>query len=56
MSGSLRIVAENTLAAKHDHVDITFANHKTIRLTDPRRFGAVLWLGKKPFEHSLLDE
>jgi formamidopyrimidine-DNA glycosylase len=55
MSGSLRIVAENTPAAKHDHVDIAFTNKKSIRLTDPRRFGAVLWLGKKPFEHSLLS-
>jgi len=56
MSGSLRIVANNTPAAKHDHVDISFANQKTIRLTDPRRFGAVLWLGKEPFKHPLLNK
>ncbi|MCF7969638.1 MAG: bifunctional DNA-formamidopyrimidine glycosylase/DNA-(apurinic or apyrimidinic site) lyase [Methylococcaceae bacterium] len=56
MSGSLRVVAENTPAAKHDHVDIAFANHKTIRLTDPRRFGAVLWLGAAPEQHPLLSK
>jgi len=56
MSGSLRVVAENTPVAKHDHFDIAFANKKTIRLTDPRRFGAVLWLGKEPFKHSLLNK
>ncbi|MBE0470541.1 MAG: bifunctional DNA-formamidopyrimidine glycosylase/DNA-(apurinic or apyrimidinic site) lyase [Methyloprofundus sp.] len=56
MSGSLRVVADSTPAAKHDHVDIAFANHKAIRLTDPRRFGSVLWLGKDPFKHSLLSK
>jgi formamidopyrimidine-DNA glycosylase len=42
MSGSLSIVGPGTLPGKHAHFDLT-AGTKTLRLTDPRRFGAVLW-------------
>lgn len=55
MSGSLRVIDNNTPAAKHDHFDIAFKHNKTIRLTDPRRFGAVLWLGTDPASHPLLS-
>ncbi len=54
MSGSLRVIPTNTPPAKHDHFDIAFENNKSIRLTDPRRFGAVLWLGTDPASHPLL--
>lgn len=43
MSGSLRVLPEQTTPGKHDHVDIVFNTGMMIRLTDPRRFGAVLW-------------
>ncbi len=43
MSGSLRILSEDTPPEKHDHVDLVFSNGKTLRYTDPRRFGAWLW-------------
>lgn len=43
MSGSLRILDTETAPAKHDHVDLVFSNGKTLRYTDPRRFGAWLW-------------
>lgn len=43
MSGSLRILAADTPPAKHDHVDLVLENGRLLRLTDPRRFGAVLW-------------
>ncbi len=56
MSGSLRIVDIDQPAEKHDHVDLVFHNKKVLRLTDPRRFGAVLWLGKAPFQHFLLNK
>ena len=56
MSGSLRVIADNTPPARHDHIDISFANNKSIRLTDPRRFGAVLWLGSNPEAHPLLSK
>jgi len=53
MSGRLSILTKAQPAQKHDHFDIEFANKKTLRLTDPRRFGAVLW-AKEPNEHLLL--
>lgn len=43
MSGSLRFVAPDEPAALHDHVDWQFDTATTLRLRDPRRFGAVLW-------------
>ena len=56
MSGSLRIVAQSTPAAKHDHLDICFNDHTCLRLRDPRRFGAVLWTAKDPLQHKLLNQ
>ena len=56
MSGSLRIVPPDKTAGKHDHVDFIFANNRILRLTDPRRFGAVLWLGDQPDTHPLLSK
>lgn len=43
MSGSLRVLAADTLVKTHDHVDIALDSGRVLRLTDPRRFGAVLW-------------
>ena len=54
MSGSLRLVAADVPAEKHDHIDIVFENGQALRLRDPRRFGAVLWLTGDPMEHKLL--
>jgi formamidopyrimidine-DNA glycosylase len=42
MSGHLRVLPVGTPAAKHDHFDLAFGD-RLLRLTDPRRFGAVLW-------------
>ena len=42
MSGSLSIVKPETTPGKHEHFDLT-AGGSTLRLNDPRRFGAVLW-------------
>lgn len=42
MSGSLRLVAPDTPAAKHDHVDLVLPD-RLLRYRDPRRFGALLW-------------
>ncbi len=55
MSGSLRLVDAALPAEKHDHVDIVFENGQALRLHDPRRFGAVLWIKGDPFEHELLS-
>ena len=53
MSGSLRLVGEGHPAAKHEHLDIGFGG-EVLRMRDPRRFGAVLWLEGDPVEHPLL--
>ena len=54
MSGSLRLVPPGSPAQKHDHFDLVFA-HTTLRLRDPRRFGAVLWHeGRGVEKHPLL--
>jgi len=54
MSGSLRLVAADTPAEKHDHIDIVFESGQALRLHDPRRFGAVLWIRGDPYAHKLL--
>jgi len=56
MSGYLRVLSNNHPPGKHDHFDLYFKNNHLIRFNDTRRFGAVLWLGEKPFEHKLLSQ
>lgn len=55
MSGTLRVLSSATPVAKHDHVDIEFANKVLIRFNDPRRFGAMLWIAGRDMVHPLLD-
>lgn len=57
MSGSLRLVPATLAAEKHDHFDLVFAikgKSVALRLRDPRRFGAILWLQGDPLTHPLL--
>lgn len=42
MSGRLHILPAHTPPQKHDHFDLV-VGAQLMRLTDPRRFGAVLW-------------
>lgn len=42
MSGHLRVLDKDVPPQKHDHIDIVIGN-QALRMTDPRRFGAVLW-------------
>jgi len=42
MSGSLAFVAQPDPPGAHDHFDLV-TDQGTLRLTDPRRFGAVVW-------------
>lgn len=53
MSGSLRLVRADLPPDKHDHVDLRFGD-LALRFRDPRRFGAILWLGQDSGTHSLL--
>lgn len=58
MSGSLRVIAAGEASQspqKHDHLDIEFDNGDTVRYTDPRRFGAMLWIPGKLPVHALLN-
>ena len=59
MSGRLCLLERAFPAEKHDHVDIQFDDGRVIRLRDPRRFGAVLWLPAgpdgAPLPHPLLS-
>ena len=55
MSGSLRVVAPDTPAGKHDHIDFVL-DERLLRYRDPRRFRAVLWhIGPLEF-HPLLKD
>lgn len=55
MSGSLRVVPVATLPGVHDHVDLVLETGMALRLHDPRRFGAVLWVPGEPGRHKLLQ-
>jgi len=54
MSGRICLLAQDEPPQKHDHFDLCFTSGQTLRLRDPRRFGAVLWAGENPQEHMLL--
>jgi formamidopyrimidine-DNA glycosylase len=56
MSGSLRLLPRQAPLQKHDHVDIELAGGYCLRLNDPRRFGALLWVSDPPESHPLLRE
>jgi formamidopyrimidine-DNA glycosylase len=56
MSGSLRVLPSNEEALKHEHVQIDFDDGNSLRLRDPRRFGALLWTTQDPTLHPLLVE
>lgn len=53
MSGSIKVVDSDTPLKKHEHFELSFTNGKSMRLNDPRRFGAVLF--SKDNAHPLLN-
>ncbi|MDO6562737.1 bifunctional DNA-formamidopyrimidine glycosylase/DNA-(apurinic or apyrimidinic site) lyase [Amphritea sp. 1_MG-2023] len=55
MSGSLYMVNADQPAAYHDHVDLLLDSGQALRLTDPRRFGSVLWQPQGE-THALLEK
>ncbi len=55
MSGRICLLEKDEPPAKHDHFDLHFTDGHVLRLRDPRRFGAVLWAGKEPQKHVLLE-
>jgi formamidopyrimidine-DNA glycosylase len=54
MSGKLSYLPEASPPRLHDHVDVRFEGRGTMRYTDPRRFGAMLWLESPAEAHALL--
>ncbi len=55
MSGSLRVVPQDTLVVKHDHFDLQLQSGQCLRFNDPRRFGCVLFSDDYPgTSHDLL--
>ena len=56
MSGSLRVLDQDTALDKHEHVELLFDNGSSMRLRDPRRFGAVLWTSASLDAHPLLEK
>ena len=66
-SGCL-VVAGDSVAQQHDHIDVVMSSGKILRYRDPRRFGAWLWshdpkqcrllarLGPEPLEQDFNDQ
>ena len=54
MSGRLTIVGDSAPVRIHDHVDVMLEGAQRLRLTDPRRFGAMLWINGEAERHALL--
>lgn len=53
MSGRLCLLERDFPPEKHDHFDMLFSDGSVVRLRDPRRFGAVLWLEGDVNQHPL---
>lgn len=56
MSGRLTLIDPAEPARVHDHIDVRFEGSAAMRLTDPRRFGAMLWLPGRAEDHALLRD
>jgi len=55
MSGSLRVLTSPAEPCrKHDHLEWCWDDGSLLRYHDPRRFGAVLWVGEEASKHPLL--
>jgi formamidopyrimidine-DNA glycosylase len=54
MSGSLRLVTQDTAPKTHDHWDIHVDSGWLLRFHDPRRFGSLHWTDADPALHPLL--
>ncbi|MFA6409843.1 MAG: bifunctional DNA-formamidopyrimidine glycosylase/DNA-(apurinic or apyrimidinic site) lyase [Gammaproteobacteria bacterium] len=53
-TGALRFLETAQPKLPHEHLTIYFADQCTLRFTDSRRFGAILWTKEDPLEHKLL--
>lgn len=56
MTGHLRLFATEMPAAKYDHFQLVLDDGRTLRLSDPRKFGTVVWTAGEPLQHPLLAD
>ena len=56
MTGHLRLAPPETPPGRYDHVEILLDNGQQLRLSDPRKFGTVIWVDGDPLSHPLLRE
>jgi formamidopyrimidine-DNA glycosylase len=54
MSGSLRVLQEDSPPLPHDHWDMHLEGGALLRFHDPRRFGSLIWTDGEPDRHPLL--
>ncbi len=54
MSGSLRVLAQDSPPRRHDHWDLVLEDGVRIRYHDPRRFGSLLFTADDPADHPLI--
>ena len=54
MTGTFRVLEQDTPAEKHDHIDILLDNNTLLRFRDPRRFGAFILTTEPSQQHPLL--
>lgn len=54
MSGSLRVLTNDSPPGPHDHIDLLLDTGSRLRYSDPRRFGAWLWSDTGVEQHPLL--
>lgn len=54
MSGSMRVLPNNSPAATHEHVEMQLNSGQALKFRDPRRFGSLLFTNEDPLEHRLL--
>ncbi len=54
MSGSLRVLPEDTPRIKHDLFDLQLEPGLSLRFNDPRRFGSLHYTTEDPAQHRLL--
>jgi len=54
MTGHLRLAPAGAPSGRYDHVEILLDNGRHLRLSDPRKFGSVIWVDGDPLIHPLL--
>ncbi len=54
MTGHLRLAPAGSPPGRYDYVELLLDNGRLLRLSDPRKFGTVIWVEGDPCDHPLL--